>query len=165
MSQATTVTRPHELAASTTLRTDAMHGYDLLRDAVAQAANAVKQLRQDQDRDDIVVVMANVNLLSLAAEALAQAAEELHKTADAALVKAMEETGCTSIYSANLNVSLAQSAGSVDVTDRSAVPPELWRTPEPSPDAVKIRAWLKKHPETNWARLLPGKPHLRRSAA
>jgi hypothetical protein len=164
MADTETLARPHERQASDTLRTDALNRYPALRDCVAEAAKAVTRLRQDGD--DVVMVMANVNVLSLAAEALAAAAEELHKSADAALVRAMESTGCTSIFSANLTVSLQQGAGSVDVTDRSAVPAELWTTPEARPDLTKIRSWLKKQSGTvNWARLIEGKPHLRRSAA
>lgn len=163
MSNTDTLARPHERAATTTLREAALLRYAPLREAVAMAAQAVTRLRQQGD--DIVLVMANANVLSLAAEALAAAAKDLHESADAALVKAMEETGCTSIFSASLNVSLVQGAAGVDVTDRKAVPEEFWTTPEPRPDVARIRAHLKARGETNWARLLPGKPHLRRSAA
>jgi hypothetical protein len=164
MSATETLARPHERRASVTLREEALLRYDPLRTAVAEAAKAVTRLRQDGD--DIVVAMASVNVLSLAAEAIAAAAEDLHKTADAALVRAMETSGCTSIFSANLNVSLVQGLASVDVTDRAAVPPELWTTPEARPDLTKVRSWLKRQSGTvNWARLIPGKPHLRRTAA
>lgn len=162
MSSTDTLARPHETLASATLRDAALLRYAPLREAVAIAAQAVTRLREKGD--DIVLVMANANVLSLAAEALAAAAKDLHESADAALVKAMEETGCTSIFSANLNVSLVQGAAAVDITDRKAVPAELWTTPEARPDLTKIRQWLKAHQE-NWGRLLPGKPHLRRSAA
>ena len=162
MSSTDTLARPHERAATTTLREAALLRYAPLREAVAHAAEAVTRLRQQGD--DVIVVMAQVNILSLAAETLAQAAEDLHKTADTALAKAMEETGAYSIFSANLNVSLVQGAPSVDIIDRNAVPAELWTTPEARPDLTKIRQWLKAHQE-NWARLLPGKPHLRRTSA
>lgn len=163
MSSTETLARPHERAATTTLREAALTRYAPLRETVAHAASAVTGLREKGD--DIVVTMAKVNVLSLAAEALAAAAKDLHEAADAALAKAMEETGAYSIFSANLNVSLVQGAAAVDITDRKAVPPELWTTPEPRPDLAKIRAHLKANPSTNWARLLPGKPHLRRTAA
>jgi hypothetical protein len=163
MNDITTLPRTHERQAVEALREGALERYPALRDAVAAAASAVTELRIKGD--DVVVTMAKANVFSLAMEALAKAADDLHKAADAALVKAMEETGCTSIFSANLNVSLVQGAGSVDVLERASVPAECMSQPEPRPDAVKIRAWLKKHPETNWARLLPGKSHLRRSAA
>ena len=162
MSATETLARTHERAATTTLRDAALLRYAPLREAVTHAAQAVTRLRQQGD--DVIVVMAQVNILSLAAEALAAAAEDLHKTADAALAKAMEETGAYSIFSANLNVSLVQGAPSVDIIDRKAVPAELWTTPEARPDLAKIRAHLKAHQE-NWGRLLPSKPHLRRSAA
>lgn len=163
MTDTDTLVRPHEKQATASLREAALLRYEPLRQAVAQAAQAVTRLRQQGD--DVVVVMANTNVLSLAAEALAAAAEDLHKSADAALVQAMSETGCTSIFSANLNVSLVNGAAAVDITDRKAVPAELWTTPEPRPDLTKVRAHLKAFPATNWARLIPGKPHLRRSAA
>lgn len=162
MSSTDTLVRPHETRASATLREAALTRYAPLRETVAHAAQAVTGLREKGD--DIVVTMAKVNVLSLAAEALAAAAKDLHEAADAALARAMEETGCHSIFSANLNVSLVQGAAAVEVTDRKALPPELWTTPEPRPDVAKIRAHLKAHPATNWARLLPGKPHLRRTS-
>lgn len=162
MSATETLARPHERAATATLRDEALLRYAPLREAVAHTAAAVTRLRQQGD--DVIVAMAQVNILSLAAETLAAAAEDLHKTADAALAKAMEETGAYSIFSANLNVSLVQGAPSVDIIDRKAVPAELWTTPEARPDLTKIRQWLKAHQE-NWARLIPGRPHLRRTAA
>lgn len=164
MTDTDTLVRPHEKAATTSLREAALLRYEPLRQAVANAAHAVHELRMKGD--DIVVVMAKCNVLSLAAEALAVAAKDLHESADAALVRAMGETGAYSIFSAGFNVSLRNGPPSVDVTDRSAVPPEFWVQPEPRPDAAKIRAYLKAHPEgCNWARLIEGKPGLQRRSA
>jgi hypothetical protein len=153
----------HERQAVETLRETTLEHYPALRDAVAAAAHAVHELRIKGD--DVVVAMAKTNVLSLACETLAKAAEELHKSADAALIEAMASTGCTSIFSANLNVSLVQGARSVDVTDRNGVPADLWTQPEPRPDLTKIRQHLKVVGDTNYARLIDGKPHLRRTSA
>lgn len=145
--------------AANALRTASLASYPALRDRVGEAARAVIALREV---DDIVLVLGAVNALSLAAEALAGAAEELHRAADRALVQAMEATGCHTIAHAGMTVGLRQNAPSVEITDEAAVPPEYQTTPAPRPDRAKIRCALKAGTNLNWASLQPGSVSLTR---
>lgn len=156
-----TVQKPGAAAASAALRSAALEQWAPLQARISEAAKAVIALRQ---AEDLILVMDAVNRLSLTAEALTAAAEELHKAADKALVAAMSDTGCTQIASGGLTVSLRQNPPSVEIT--GDVPDELMSTPKAAPDRNKIRAFLKGCAQpVNWARLTNGSLGLQRRAS
>ena len=127
--------------------------YPALRDRVSETARAVIALRE---ADDIVLRMARVNQLSLAAEALAAAATELHKAAEHALVACMDATGCQAFADAGLTVSLRRNPAAVEIADEAAVPEAYLTKPTPKPDRAKIRCALKGGAELNWCSLREG---------
>ena len=158
---APTAGRTHGDAAASTLRQALAAPHAQLRDAVAATASAVTQLRA---QTDIVLLMNAVDSLSLCAEALAKAAAALHESADAALVASMESTGCTAFATAFHTTSLREGVASVDILDSRAVPAAFMVEREAIPDKRAIGKALKNGAagSINWARLLPGKPHLQR---
>jgi hypothetical protein len=107
-------------------------------------------------------MMAATDELSLAAEALAEAAKALHESADAALVASMGETGCTGFASEFHTTSLRAGIPSVDIIDSSAVPAAFMVERPPIPDKRTIAKALKNGTTINWAKLSPGKPGLTR---
>jgi hypothetical protein len=148
--------------AATALRAAALASYDALRDRVADTAKAVIRLREV---DDLVAVMQAVNAVSLAADALAEAAKGLHESADAALVKSMESTGGTQFRTDSHVVSLRQNPPRVEITDPKAVPEAFLTTPKPQPDRALIRDALRNGSVTiNWATLAEGSLGLQRKA-
>ena len=152
-------TSTHADAATAALRGAIAAPHAQLREAVAATASAVTQIRA---QTDIVLLMSAVDSLSLCAEALAKAAAALHEQADAALTTAMSETGCTGFATASHTVSLVNGVPRVNIIDSAAVPSEMMTVQQPAPDKRKIAALLKSNPAVNWARLLPGRPHLQR---
>lgn len=151
--------RTHADAASAALRQALAASHSPLRDAVASYRTAAAGLTPDAD---LVVMMKAANAVSLAAEALAAAATEMHKAVDAALVASMSETGGTQFRTDAHLVSLCNGAPSVEITGE--VPETFLTTPSPRPDRNAIRAALKAGRECNWAHLLPGNPYIQRRA-
>lgn len=147
--------------ATDTLRTAAMVDYPMLKDRVAETAKAVTKLRE---QTDLVLLMAAVDGLSLAAEALATAAKAFHESADAALVASMSSTGCTGFATEFHTTSLREGSTSVEILDSSAVPAAFMTNPQPIPDKRAIAKALKSNGAVNWARLSPGRPGLTRRA-
>jgi Siphovirus Gp157 len=145
--------------ATELLRTAAMAEYKTLKDRVAETAKAVIKLREQLD---IVLLMAAVDDLSLAAEALAAAAKAVHESADAALTQTMRDTGCTGFATPYHTTSLREGTPSVEILDTAAVPAVFMTTPSPQPDKRAIAKALKANGAVNWARLNPGKPGLTR---
>ena len=127
--------------------------YPRLKDAVGITARAVIALRE---ADDLVLRMGRVNHLSLAAEALAAAATELHKAAEHALVSCMDATGCQAFADAGLTVSLRRNPAAVEIADEAAVPETYLTKPTPKPDRKKIGCALRAGAELNWAKLREG---------
>jgi hypothetical protein len=146
-------------AASETLRTAAMAQYEPLKRAVAETAKAVTRLRE---QTDIVLMMGAADDLSLAAEALATTAKAFHEAADAALVAAMESSGCTGFATQFRTTSLREGTPSVDIIDSAAIPAAFMVERPPIPDKRAIAKALRANGAVNWARLTTGKPGLTR---
>jgi hypothetical protein len=145
--------------ASEALRAAALAEYARLKDSVGDTARAVTRLRETTD---LVLLMAAVDAFSLATEALAAAARALHESADAALVAAMSDTGCTGFATEFHTTSLRNGIPSVEILDSAAVPAAFLVEREPIPDKRAIAKALKANGSVNWARLNPGRPGLTR---
>jgi hypothetical protein len=160
MSQAHAPTRstPGEDAITAALRQAALVEYPALRDAVGYLGRVVIALRGAEGLLDTIRCS---DALSLAAEAAADAAERLHKEADAGLLAALQESGAPSVRCNGHVLGTRENAATVDVVDRAAVPEKYLLAQEPRPDLPAIRKHIRAHPE-NWAVLRQGSTSLTR---
>lgn len=152
--------RPHEEADAARLRNAALDRYAELRERVATVAKQVTALRETPA--DIVLMLAAVNHVSLAAEALAGTAKAMAENADAALLEAMKSSGCVGFASGHGTVSLRTNPQTVDLL--GPVPDEFMVPRDPAPDRTALRKYLAAH-SANWGRLLPGTVSLVRRAS
>jgi hypothetical protein len=142
---------------------------DLLRDAmlmtlhpVGPAVVAVKTAQTKlRDAEHITEAFLAAGALILAIEALEDVANNAAGVSRAILREQMADAGCYSLGGEAFSLTLADAPRSVQITDPSALPPEMMTTPEPQPDRKAIAAALKNGPVPGAALSNGGAPTLR----
>ena len=126
--------------ARNALRTLAISLYPAMHHAAGQYGRAHSAINTAPDVMD--AMQASVSLI-LAAEALAETAEETAKKLRAALTEQIIETGAVGVRTEHHTAFTQESSGSVYVTDPDLVPKEFWRHPPPAPDKIAIGKELR----------------------
>lgn len=124
---------------------DALHkvARDLYGSVHAAGSAYVKAHQATVTATDLVETMQHTVGLILAAEQLKERAEEAEKSARAALVEQMSETGATTIQTAGQTAYISRKAAWVSIDQEDMVPPDYMKQPPPTVDKKAIKAAIE----------------------
>jgi hypothetical protein len=133
---------------------------------VGHAVTSVKASQADAgNAEHITDAFLSAGALILALESLEDCAKEAARDAREVLRDAMADAGCYSLGGEAFGLALADAPRTVNITDRDALlkaRPDLFSTPEPSPDRKAIADELRKGRAIEGAALGNGGPSILR---
>ena len=145
--------KPHAEAASARLRELADDAYAKCRSAAAHLGQDIVNLRASTDLADSL--RGAVHLMQSAAH-LSAIAKQLAESLRPTIVREMEQGGCYALpISDEQQAILADKARTAIVSDKSAVPPRFWFTPERRIDMDMLAAALLVGEHIEGAELSP----------